>query len=96
MSEISKSELDKLITEFDCTVCFKPHIGSKGVTVSTLDGYCIVIDESLSPECVTEVVEHELWHIILGHLDEYKYLPDWQKELEVKLNMKGVDKRKLQ
>lgn len=82
--------LEDLITKFEARVHFVPGAFIKGknaVTYKALSGYIILMRESLSTERIPKVAEHELWHIILGHLDEHKEMSTKDKELEVTLNM---------
>lgn len=86
-------DLNDLITKFNAMVYFveAKQLGKKdGITFKLLNGYSILIKETLSQDKMTKAIEHELWHIILGHLDEHKDMTEVEKELEVQLNMKNA------
>lgn len=83
-------EIQNLVTKFGAKVYLVPPRKIKkknAITYKSLAEYVILIREDLSAKKIAESVEHELWHIILGHLDEYKDLSIADKELEVALNM---------
>lgn len=82
-------DIERLITKFNAWVQFDNCGTLDGYAVKTVDGYVIFINNNLSNEKIQKTVEHELWHIILGHLDEYADLSYEDKELEVFLNMRG-------
>lgn len=82
--------MEQLITKLNARVHFAPHtrlLAKHAISCKSLDGYEIFVSEHLCSTKLTQVVEHELWHIILGHLDERKYLSNEEKELEVSLNI---------
>lgn len=63
----------------------------KGLSIKSGDDYIILINESLNRKSQQEALVHELLHIELGHLDEYKHLPNSWKEKEVALNMERME-----
>lgn len=79
--------VNKLLTKFNALVFFDSCGTLNGYTEKILDGYVIFVNENLNQEKVTETVQHELWHIILGHLDDNKEMSEHDKEFEVFLNM---------
>lgn len=57
--------------------------GIAGMAVKNDTGYTVLINRNLCPSKRESTIEHEIWHIILGHLDDRKELSEEQKENEV-------------
>lgn len=55
-----------------------------GFTRKLNDGYIVIIQEGMCFEAVIRTVKHELYHILLGHLDNDMKTEE-QKEAEVEL-----------
>lgn len=60
----------------------------RGFACKMLGGYLILIEESMCPEAQLITLEHELMHIVLGHLDD-DVKSEAQKEQEVIEHLKG-------
>ena len=59
-------------------------LGQCKAAVRKLDeGYLILIEESLSFECMVKELQHEMCHILLGHLDDDTKSKS-RKEMEVR------------
>lgn len=56
---------------------------ARGLTRKHQEGYIVLLDQSLSFDCLLHTLKHELCHIILGHLDD-DTKTDEEKEDEVK------------
>ena len=57
---------------------------ARGLSRKHHDGYLVLLDQSLSFDCLLHTLKHELCHIILGHLDD-DVKTDEEKENEVKM-----------
>lgn len=55
-----------------------------GFTRKLNDGYLIVIQEGMCFDAMIQTVKHELYHILLGHLDD-DIKTEEQKETEVRM-----------
>lgn len=78
--------LEKEILNLDITihkVCPSVLLGKKAITFKSKNGYIALINDTLSPTAIYKVLEHEIIHIKLGHLDNRKNLPVSVKEWEV-------------
>lgn len=76
--------LRKIAEKFDVDIHLMPLHGARGAASKVSGKYIILIDDRLSKECQEKVLAHELLHIVLGHFDESKDLPEDAKELQVK------------
>lgn len=54
----------------------------KGLSCKYADGYIILIERSMCLQAMAGTIQHELCHIVLGHLDD-DTKSDQQKEMEV-------------
>lgn len=78
--------LEKEILNLDITihkVNSSVLLGKKAITFKSKNGYIALINDALSPIAIYKVLEHEIIHIKLGHLDNRKYIPNHIKEWEV-------------
>lgn len=55
----------------------------RGFTCKLPDGYLVVIERDLCIEAAAKTIQHELCHIILGHLEDDETTED-EKEAEVR------------
>ena len=76
--------LKKIAEKFDVDIHLMPLHGARGAASKVNGKYIILIDDRLSKECQEKVLAHELLHIVLGHFDESKDLPEDVKENQVK------------
>lgn len=86
-----RNEIKAKIIKYHCYVHRTDKIKANGIAIKIIDGYVILLNENLSAHTLEKVLIHELLHIELGHLDEYKHLPNSWKEKEVALNMERME-----
>ena len=56
--------------------------GCRAATRKQQNGYLILVESRLDRQSQLEAIEHELLHILLGHLDDRNDLPEIIKEAE--------------
>lgn len=64
--------------------------GYRGTVNKHGAGYAIAIAEYLSPAARERTLIHELYHIILGHLDDRYDLSEEEKESEVRYALRAM------
>lgn len=63
----------------------------RGLTRKLNDGYLVLIQEGLCYDSMIKTVKHELFHIILGHLDDdIKTISEKEQEVKNQLAKKGA------
>lgn len=62
---------------------------SHGLATKMNDGYIVLLERSLSFDRLMLTLQHELTHIILGHLDD-DVKSEAQKEMEVAMSLRGT------
>ncbi len=60
----------------------------RGFALKNKNSYVILLNTDLAKEVQAHTAIHELCHIILGHLDDRRYLTAIEKEIEAELMMK--------
>lgn len=63
----------------------------RGFTCRLPDGYLIVIERDLCIEAIRKTIQHELCHIVLGHLDDDE-TTEAEKEEEVRTILSKIRK----
>ena len=66
----------------------------RGFTYKLPDGYLIVVERDLCIESAVKTIQHELCHIVLGHLDDDE-TTEAEKESEVRAILSKIRKEKL-
>lgn len=76
-------DLERVIRDYGVTIRRGTLIGLAGLTRKTPSGYLILINKDLAHSAQMETLEHEILHVLFGHLDDRDYLAEWEKEAEV-------------
>lgn len=90
-------DIERIIRTYNVEIRTLPISGVRAAVKKMPDGYVVAIEESLARKEQLLALEHELWHIVLGHLDDREDLPLSVKEYEVrsgwlwKCDCKSVD-----
>ncbi|NLM14887.1 MAG: hypothetical protein GX218_03410 [Clostridiaceae bacterium] len=89
MRKIERGEIIELLRRLNIQVILVSLNGeARGITTKILDGYVVLLEESMSFEKLLDTLKHELYHILLGHLDDdVKNIEE--KEWEVSLALSG-------
>lgn len=74
----------RIIDRYNVVVMEYPQHGCRGSVGKFGDGYLVLVDPDLREEVKMKTIEHELLHVMLGHLDARSYLTQAEREYEVK------------
>lgn len=79
------SDLERAVAAKNARIIFFDlrGYGCEGAARKSKDGYIVLIDYRLTRKRAIEVLEHEMMHILLGHLDYRSGLTYEEKEAEV-------------
>lgn len=76
-------DLERVVDEYNVSVTKMELDGCKASIIKTREGYQAVVDSRLNDEEARMALEHELVHVVLGHLDSKSHWPEYVKEEEV-------------
>lgn len=76
-------DIERIIRSYNIEIRYLPIVGIRAAVKKMPDGYVIAIEESLASHEQMLALEHELWHIVLGHLDDREDISLARKEYEV-------------
>lgn len=78
-----KLDIGKVVCDYNVQLKYAPLGSIRASVKKESNHYIVLVNDNLNAETMERAVTHELLHIILGHMDEARDLPETVKEAQV-------------
>ena len=92
MKRLTIGDFISIMREYNIAIHTWPlHGSSKGISMKMHEGYLVLVEETMCYPSIVETIQHELCHIMMGHLDD-DVKSEAQKEKEVDAILNKIKK----